>query len=202
MLLLTVLIWIDALIALKLEKYFKTELHELSLIGKTFYELKKNLKKLVFTPQMLSNVHLKMFETQQFPYGPTNTNQSNFVGCCQSKSQGTANNLPVSSGQQQSDAPKINISIGAQHRTEIIINRMEIKTNNRKVQIFEYALRRLAFMGLKPNERLLNGRVLRHALVYSSMICTGVMYVILEANTFSKYITSIFNTITAVYFLY
>lgn len=67
------------------------------------------------------------------------------------------------------------------------------ETKHRKVQIFEHALNRLATMGLKPNEQLLNARVIRYIAVHCLCTVSSVMYVILEANTFREYPKSIFN---------
>lgn len=64
--------------------------------------------------------------------------------------------------------------------------------------MFERALKGLASMGLKPSERLSNGHVLFNAFLYLLNVVASVMYVILEANTFWKYTSSIFNTLAIV----
>lgn len=74
-----------------------------------------------------------------------------------------------------------------------------IETNNRKVYIFKQPLKRLETMGLKPNKRLLNRRVLRYVVVYCVGIFSSSMYVVLDANTFWTYTNSIFHAVALVF---
>lgn len=82
--------------------------------------------------------------------------------------------------------------------SQIIITVKMERRNNRKVQVFECTLQLLASMGLKPNQRLLNGRVLCEMLVYVLNFISCAMFVISEANTFWEYTNSIFILMAAV----
>lgn len=78
--------------------------------------------------------------------------------------------------------------------------KMSTKTiilKNGKTQVFEYALKRLASLGIKQNQRLLNGRALGGLVVHLVNVSGDVMFVLLEANTFWEYTNSIFISITA-----
>lgn len=62
---------------------------------------------------------------------------------------------------------------------------------------FEYGVKRLDSMGLKPNKRLLNRQSLARVLVYFLNVSLNFMFLILEANTFWEYTNSIFVCMAA-----
>lgn len=163
-----------------------------------------------------------------FSYELSNTIEPNFIECNRTQSQRTVNNVQrprsisivyksnindtiqtisclnssgmhFSAGQnlQLSDELENNVPVTGQKGMQMNPNVMG-KTNHSPMQAFEYALGRLASLGLKQNQPLLNGRVVYGLIVYFSNLAASIMFLIIEANTFWEYTNSIFISIACV----